>query len=77
MPLALAHVAAAPAQSSQVFILPPGTTALPAAVIGDLPAAATSYVAKALADEQSLFTSTTLATTTTLWYWLISPLPPR
>ena len=54
MPLALAHVAAAPAQSSQVFILPHGTTALPAAVIGDLPAAATSYVAKALADEQKL-----------------------
>lgn len=54
MSLALAHVAAAPAQSTQVFILPHGTTALPAAATGDLPAAATSYVEKALANDQKL-----------------------
>ncbi|WP_210516292.1 leucyl aminopeptidase family protein [Hymenobacter terricola] len=54
MSLALAHVAAAPAQSTQVFILPHGTTALPTAAAGDLPAAATSYVEKALADDQKL-----------------------
>ena len=52
MSLALAHVAAAPAQSTQVFILPHGTTTLPAA--GDLPVEAIRYVEKALADDQKL-----------------------
>ena len=52
--LALAHAAAAPAQSTQVFILPPGTTALPAAAAGDLSAEAKQYVAAALADDQKL-----------------------
>ncbi|MBF9140091.1 leucyl aminopeptidase family protein [Hymenobacter properus] len=54
MPLALAHAAAAPAQSTQVFILPHGTTSLPAAAAGDLPEAAARYVEKALADDQKL-----------------------
>lgn len=54
MSLALAHVAAAPAQSTQVFILPHGTTTLPAAAAGDLPTAAAHYVEKALADDQKL-----------------------
>ncbi|GAA4363321.1 hypothetical protein GCM10023185_31950 [Hymenobacter saemangeumensis] len=54
MPLSLAHVAAAPAQSSQVFILAHGTTALPSPAAGDLPAEARAYVEKALADEQKL-----------------------
>ena len=52
--LALAHAAAAPAQSTQVFILPPGTTALPAAAAGDLSAEAKQYVAAALAEDQKL-----------------------
>ena len=52
--LALAHAAAAPAQSTQVFILPHGTTTLPAAAAGDLPAEAQQYVAAALADDQKL-----------------------
>ena len=54
MSLALAHVAAAPARSTQVFILPHGTTALPAAAASDLSAEALGYVAAALADEQPL-----------------------
>jgi leucyl aminopeptidase len=54
MSLALVHVAAAPAHSSQVFILPHGTTTLPPAAAGDLPAEAAKYVEKALADEQKL-----------------------
>ncbi|MDO7847743.1 leucyl aminopeptidase [Hymenobacter sp. M29] len=54
MSFALAHVAAAPAQSTQVFILPHGTTTLPAAAADDLPAAATRYVEHALADDQKL-----------------------
>ena len=54
MSLALAHAAAAPAQSTQVFILPHGTTTLPAAAVGDLSAEARQYVAAALADDQKL-----------------------
>ncbi|ALW86007.1 peptidase M17 [Hymenobacter sedentarius] len=54
MSLALAHVAAAPAQSSQVFILSHGTEALPAAAAGDLSAQAQQYVTAALADDQKL-----------------------
>ncbi|MDO7852403.1 leucyl aminopeptidase family protein [Hymenobacter convexus] len=54
MSFALAHVTAAPAQSTQVFILPHGTTTLPASAAGDLPAAAARYVEKALADDQKL-----------------------
>ena len=54
MSLALAHVAAAPAQSTQVFILPNGTTTLPTGAAGDLPAEAQAYVATALADDQKL-----------------------
>ena len=52
--LALAHAAAAPAHSSQVFILPHGTVALPTAAAGDLSAEAQRYVATALADDQKL-----------------------
>ena len=54
MSLALAHAAAAPAQSTQVFILPHGTTTLPATAAGDLSAEARQYVAAALADDQKL-----------------------
>jgi leucyl aminopeptidase len=54
MSLQLAHAATAPAQSSQVFILPHGTTSLPAPAAGDLPAEARSYVEKALAADQKL-----------------------
>ena len=52
--LALAHAAAAPAQSTQVFILPAGTTTLPKAAAGDLPTAALQYVEAALANNQKL-----------------------
>ncbi|WP_310390910.1 leucyl aminopeptidase [Hymenobacter sp.] len=51
---ALAHAAAAPAHSTQVFILPPGTAALPEAATGDLSAEAQQYVTAALADDQKL-----------------------
>jgi leucyl aminopeptidase len=54
MSLTLAHALAVPAHASQVFILPRGTTALPAAAAGDLSAEAQQYVATALADEQPL-----------------------
>ncbi|GAB2872041.1 leucyl aminopeptidase family protein [Hymenobacter ruber] len=54
MSSALAHAAAAPAQSTQVFILPAGTTTLPDAAAGDLAAAARQYVNTALADDQKL-----------------------
>ena len=54
MSLALAHAAAAPVHSSQVFILAHGTTELPAAAAGDLPAEARQYVAQALANDQKL-----------------------
>ena len=54
MSLALAHAAAAPAQSTQVFILPAGTTNLTEVAAGDLPAAARQYVTAALADDQKL-----------------------
>ncbi|TPG63613.1 leucyl aminopeptidase family protein [Hymenobacter nivis] len=50
----LAHAATTPAQATQVFLLPHGTTALPAAAAGDLPAAARAYVEAALADHQKL-----------------------
>ena len=56
MSLTLAHAAAAPARSTQVVILPLGTTALPPAAATDLPAAAHAYVDTALADEQKLIT---------------------
>ena len=52
--LALAHAAAAPAQSTQVFILPAGTSTLPEAAAGDLTPAARQYVDVALADDQKL-----------------------
>jgi leucyl aminopeptidase len=54
MSLALAYAAAAPAQSTQVFILPAGTTTLPDTAVGDLSAAARQYVSAALADDQKL-----------------------
>ena len=54
MSLALAHAAAAPAQSTQDFILPTGTTTLSDAAAGDLSAAARQYVSAALADDQKL-----------------------
>ncbi|GAB3847650.1 hypothetical protein GCM10028822_09360 [Hymenobacter terrigena] len=54
MSLALAHAAAAPAQSTQIFILPAGTTTLPDAAAGDLSAVARQYVDAALANDQKL-----------------------
>ena len=54
MSLALAHAAVAPAQSTQVFILPAGTTTLPEAAADDLSAAARQYVNTALAGDQKL-----------------------
>jgi leucyl aminopeptidase len=54
MALTLAHAATAPAQSTQVFVLPLGTTTLPEAATTDLPAEARRYVEAALADEQKL-----------------------
>ncbi len=54
MSLALAHAAAAPAQATQAFILPAGTTTLPDSAVGDLSTAAQQYVAGALANEQKL-----------------------
>jgi len=54
MSLALAHAAAAPAHSSQIFILPHGTATLPATATGDLSAEAQQYVATALADDKKL-----------------------
>ena len=54
MSFALAHAATAPAHSTQVFVLAPGTTTLPAAAAGDLSPEAQGYVAAALADEQPL-----------------------
>jgi leucyl aminopeptidase len=52
MSLTLAHAATAPAHATQVFILPLGTTTLPAAATTDLPAAARQYVEAALAADQ-------------------------
>ena len=54
MSLVLAHTAAAPAQSTQVFILPHGTTALSDAAAGDLSASARHYADAALADDHKL-----------------------
>ncbi|MCC3152437.1 leucyl aminopeptidase [Hymenobacter sp. BT770] len=54
MSLVLAHAATAPAQSSQVFILSHGVSALPAGAAGDLSAEAQQYVTAALADDQKL-----------------------
>ena len=54
MSLILAHAAAAPAQSNQVYILPAGSTTLPEAAVGDLSAGARHYVETALADDQKL-----------------------
>ena len=53
MSLTLAHAATAPAQSTQVFILPLAATALPEAAATDLPPAARTYVEAALADQQT------------------------
>ncbi|RZK29461.1 MAG: peptidase M17, partial [Hymenobacter sp.] len=53
MSLTLAHAATAPAQSTQVFILPLGTPTLPNAATTDLPEAARAYVETALADKQT------------------------
>ena len=52
MSLTLAHATTAPAQSTQVFVLPLGATALPDAATTDLPAEARAYVDKALAAGQ-------------------------
>ncbi len=52
MSLTLAHAATAPAQSTQVFVLPLGATSLPQAAATDLPAAARTYVDSALAAER-------------------------
>jgi leucyl aminopeptidase len=52
MSLTLAHAATAPAQSTQVFVLPLGTATLPEAAATDLPAEARRYVEAALADDQ-------------------------
>ncbi|WP_052732264.1 leucyl aminopeptidase family protein [Hymenobacter terrenus] len=54
MSLALAHATAAPAQSTQVFILSHGTSSLLTAAAGNLSAEAQQYVATALADDQKL-----------------------
>jgi leucyl aminopeptidase len=53
MPLTLSRAAVVPAHSTQVFVLPLGTTTLPEAAATDLPAAARAYVEKALADKQA------------------------
>jgi len=52
MSLTLAHAATVPAQYTQVFVLPLGTTTLPEAAATDLPAEARRYVEAALADDQ-------------------------
>jgi leucyl aminopeptidase len=52
MSLTLAHAATAPAQATQVFVLPLGATALPAPATTDLPAEARAYVDSALAAGQ-------------------------
>ena len=52
MSLTLAHAAAVPAQSTQVFLLPPSTASLPPTAATDLPAAARTYVEQRLADAQ-------------------------
>ncbi len=54
MALTLAHAATAPAQSTQVFVLPLGTTTLPEAAVTDLSAEARHYVETALTDDQKL-----------------------
>ena len=50
----LAHAATAPAETNQVYLLPHGTSALPEAAAGDLPATARTYAEAALANDQSL-----------------------
>jgi leucyl aminopeptidase len=52
MSLTLAHATTAPAQATQVFVLPLGATALPAPATTDLPAEARTYVDSALAAGQ-------------------------
>ncbi|MFD1874047.1 leucyl aminopeptidase family protein [Hymenobacter bucti] len=52
MSLQLAHATTAPAQSTQVFVLPLGATALPEPATTDLPAEARAYVDSALAAGQ-------------------------
>jgi leucyl aminopeptidase len=52
MSLTLAHATTAPAQATQVFVLPLGTTALPAPAATDLPTEARAYVDGALAASQ-------------------------
>lgn len=52
MSLTLAYAATVPAHTTQVFLLPVGTTTLPPSAADDLPAEARTYVENALADEQ-------------------------
>ncbi|MBJ6109330.1 leucyl aminopeptidase [Hymenobacter sp. BT523] len=54
MSLVLTHATSAPERATQVFLLPAGTSALPADAAGDLSAEARQYVAAALADDQKL-----------------------
>ncbi|GAA3927336.1 leucyl aminopeptidase [Hymenobacter algoricola] len=55
MPIQLAHAATLPAHADSVFLLPAGTTELPAA-LADLPEAARQYVAAQLAADSKLIT---------------------
>jgi leucyl aminopeptidase len=52
MSLTLAYAATVPAHTTQVFLLPVGTTTLPSSAADDLPTEARTYVETALADEQ-------------------------
>ncbi|WP_375418491.1 M17 family metallopeptidase, partial [uncultured Hymenobacter sp.] len=54
MPLQLSHAASAPADATQVFILPAATTSLPPLAAGDLPEAARRYVEAALVRQDKL-----------------------
>ncbi|UYZ64420.1 leucyl aminopeptidase family protein [Hymenobacter weizhouensis] len=54
MPLRLSHAPTAPAAADTVFILPAGTTELPASAAADLPEAARLYVTRQLAADQKL-----------------------
>jgi leucyl aminopeptidase len=52
MSLTLAYAATVPAHTTQVFLLPVGTTTLPSSAADDLPTEARTYVETTLADEQ-------------------------
>jgi leucyl aminopeptidase len=52
MSLTLAYAATVPAHTTQVFLLPVGTTTLPSSAADDLPTEARTYVETALTDEQ-------------------------